>query len=93
MLNANYKVIVHGKYLHKKTGYVKGHMCIVKMFYLKKNIVNWVREQINMPDTKPTCVQFFYRKNHVWELKAKVRVKIPVDKRKRRTLVWGGQYV
>ena len=82
MINSNYKAIVHGKYLSEKTKRIKGHMCIVKKFYFKTAMVNWVREQINMPNTKPTCVQFFVKKNHVWELKAKVQVKIPINQRK-----------
>ena len=81
MINSNYKAIVHGKYLSEKTKRIKGHMCIVKKFYFKTAMVNWVREQINMPNTKPTCVQFFVKKNHVWELKAKVQVKIPINQR------------
>lgn len=89
MINSNYKAIVHGKYLSEKTKRIKGHMCIVKKFYFKTAMVNWVREQINMPNTKPTCVQFFVKKNHVWELKAKVQVKIPINQRKKRTLIWG----
>lgn len=89
MINSNYKAIVYGKYLSEKTKRIKGHMCIVKKFYFKTAMVNWVREQINMPNTKPTCVQFFVKKNHVWELKAKVQVKIPVNQRKKRTLIWG----
>lgn len=93
MINSNYKAIVHGKYLSEKTKRIKGHMCIVKKFYFKTAMVNWVREQINMPNTKPTCVQFFVKKNHVWKLKAKVQVKIPINQRKKRTLIWGGQYV
>lgn len=93
MINSNYKAIVYGKYLSEKTKRIKGHMCIVKKFYFKTAMVNWVREQINMPNTKPTCVQFFVKKNHVWELKAKVQVKIPINQRKKRTLIWGGQYV
>ena len=90
MINCNYKAIVYGKYLSEKTKRIKGHMCIVKKFYFKTAMVNWVREQINMPNTKPTCVQFFVKKNHVWELKAKVQVKIPINQRKKRTLIWGG---
>lgn len=93
MLNANYKAIVHGKYLSEKTGRINGHLCIVKKFYVKTAMINWAREQINMPNTKPTCVQFFVKKNHVWELRAKVQVKIPTNQRKKRTLIWGGQYV
>lgn len=93
MINSNYKAIVYGKYLSEKTKRIKGHMCIVKKFYFKTAMVNWAREQINMPNTKPTCVQFFVKKNHVWELKAKVQVKIPINQRKKRTLIWGGQYV
>lgn len=89
MINSNYKAIVYGKYLSEKTKRIKGHMCIVKKFYFKTAMVNWVREQINMPNTKPTCVQFFVKKNHVWELKAKVQVKIPINQRKKRTLIWG----
>lgn len=90
MINSNYKAIVYGKYLSEKTKRIKGHMCIVKKFYFKTAMVNWVREQINMPNTKPTYVQFFVKKNHVWELKAKVQVKIPINQRKKRTLIWGG---
>lgn len=93
MINSNYKAIVHGKYLSKKTGRINGHLCIVKKFYVKTAMINWAREQINMPNTKPTCVQFFVKKNHVWELKAKVQVKIPAHEGKKRTLIWGGQYV
>lgn len=62
MINSNYKAIVHGKYLSEKTKRIKGHMCIVKKFYFKTAMVNWVREQINMPNTKPTCVQFFVKR-------------------------------
>lgn len=93
MINCNYKAIVYGMILWEKSGRYKCVLCVVKKFYVKAHMVNWVRKEINRPNTKPTCVQFFVRKNHVWEPTAKVQVKIPVNQRKKRTLIWGGQYV
>lgn len=89
MINCNYKAIVYGMRLWEKSGRYKCVLCVVKKFYVKAHMVNWVRKEINMPNTKPTCVQFFVRKNHVWEPTAKVQVKIPVNQRKKRTLFGG----
>lgn len=89
MINCNYKAIVYGMRLWEKSGRYKCVLCVVKKFYVKAHMVNWVRKEINMPNTKPTCVQFFVRKNHIWEPTAKVQVKIPVNQRKKRTLIWG----
>lgn len=89
MINCNYKAIVYGMRLWEKSGRYKCVLCVVKKFYVKAHMVNWVRKEINMPNTKPTCVQFFVRKNHVWEPTAKVQVKIPANQRKKRTLIWG----
>lgn len=93
MINANYRVAVYGSRLHEKIGHYIGELCAFKTFYFKKNIIKWAREQINRPDINPTSVKFYFKKGNVWELKLKVRVKIPVDKRKRRTLIWDGQHV
>lgn len=93
MINANYRVAVYGSRLHKKTGRYIGELCAFKTFYFKKDIVKWAREQINRPDIHPTSVMFYFKKGHVWELKLKVRVKIPKGKNRMRTLIWEGRDV
>ena len=77
MLNANYRVAVYGSRLYKKTGRYIGELCAFKTFYFKKNIIKWAREQIIRPDIHPTSVKFYFKNGNAWELKLKVRVKIP----------------
>lgn len=92
-MNYNYKAIIYGKRLWEKSGRFKCVLCVVKKFYIKIDMVNWARKEINMPNTMPTYVQFFVRKNHVWEPTLKCQVKVPVNKQRKRTLIWGGQRV
>ena len=92
-MNYNYKAIVYGARLWEKSGRFKCVLCVVKKFYFKAHMVNWARKEINMPNIKPTCVQFYVKKNHTWEPTVKVLVKIPTKPHKKRTLIWGGQYV
>lgn len=93
MINTNYRVAVYGSRLHKKSGRFIGELCAVKMFYFKKNIVKWAREQINRPDIHPTSVKFYFKKDNVWILKLKVRVHVPKNKNRMRTLIWEGRDV
>ena len=82
-----YKAVVHGILLDDD-GYTEGLMRIDGQFHNKAFMFNWARRQINMPNTKPTSVQFFVLREEWWELIAAARVKIPAGKKRRRLLMW-----
>lgn len=82
-----YKAVVRGMFLDDD-GYTEGLMRIAGQFHNKSFMFNWSRWQINLPNTKPTSVQFFVLREECWELIAAARVKIPAGKKRRRLLMW-----
>lgn len=82
-----YKAVVRGMFLDDD-GYTEGLMRIEGQFHNKAFMFNWARRQINMPNTKPTSVQFFVLHEEDWELIAAARVKIPVGNKRRRLFMW-----